>query len=249
MKQLLAAIQFMTRLPVPARWTADLPLEAYARGVVWLPVVGAIIGALCGLVFLLAQTLFGTPVAALLTVLANAMLTGAFHLDGLADTCDGIFSARKRGQMLEIMRDSRIGTNGALALIFAVALRMTALLALARQPAGTLPFIIVAPIIGRSLITVLMYRQRYARENGLGNVYIGKISGTAFGLCLLTGLALAWLIAGHAGAVAALITAVLAYGYRAKINHTLGGQTGDTLGCGVELFEWLFLLAALGMSR
>ncbi len=247
MKQLLAAMQFLTRLPVPARWTADLPLSAYARGVMWLPVVGLVVGVLCGLTFFLAQRLFGTPAAALLTIMANAMVTGAFHLDGLADTCDGIFSARKREQMLEIMRDSRIGTNGALALIFAVGLRTVALTALAGHPLGALPFIIAAPVVGRALIAVLMYHQRYARESGLGNVYIGKISGESFALTLLVGMLLTLLIAGLTGALAALIAAALSFAYRAKINRTLGGQTGDTLGCGVELFEWLFLLAALGV--
>jgi adenosylcobinamide-GDP ribazoletransferase len=247
MKQLFAAMQFLTRLPVPARWTADLPLSSYARGVMWLPVVGLMVGTLSALVFILAQRLFGAPVAAFLTVMANAMVTGAFHLDGLADTCDGIFSARKREQMLEIMRDSRIGTNGALALIFSVGLRTVALASLAGHPLGALPFIIAAPVISRALITVLMYRQRYARENGLGNVYIGKISGESFALTLLIGMLLTLLIAGLTGALAALIAAALSFIYRAKINRTLGGQTGDTLGCGVELFEWLFLLAALGV--
>ncbi|TKI08028.1 adenosylcobinamide-GDP ribazoletransferase [Martelella alba] len=249
MKQLLAAIQFMTRLPVPAHWTANLPLDAYARGVAWLPIVGVIIGGLCAAVFSLAQSVLGIPLAASLTVLANALLTGAFHLDGLADTCDGIFSARKRERMLEIMRDSRIGTNGALALVFAVVVRALALAGLAGNPNGALPFIIVAPVVSRSLITLLMYRQHYARENGLGNVYIGKIDGRSFALALLVGALLTGLVAGPAGLGAAVVAAILAIAYRAKINRALGGQTGDTLGCGVELFEWLFLLAALGIGR
>ncbi len=249
MKQLLAAMQFMTRLPVPASWTADLPVDSYARGVFWLPVVGLMVGVLCALVFALGQHWFGVPMAALLTVMANGLVTGAFHLDGLADTCDGIFSARQRERMLEIMRDSRIGTNGALALIFAVALRMAAIMALSLHNLGALPFIVSAPVVSRALISLLMYRQRYAREAGMGNVFIGKISGWGLVLTLLVGVLLTLLIAGLTGVAAALVAGALAFGYRAKINRTLGGQTGDTLGCGVELFEWLFLLAALGLTR
>ncbi|NDL63170.1 adenosylcobinamide-GDP ribazoletransferase [Acerihabitans arboris] len=247
MKSFLATLQFMTRLPVPARWTQDLPLDAYARGVIWMPAVGLVTGLLCALAFALAQPVFGTPLAALLTVLANAMVTGAFHLDGLADTCDGIFSARKREHMLEIMRDSRIGTNGALAMVFAIGLRLAAMVALSEHRGGALPYIITAPVISRALISILMYRQRYARETGLGNVYIGKIDGHHFAVTLLAGLLLTLAIAGLRGGAAALIVLVLAYGYRARINAVLGGQTGDTLGCGVEVFEWLFLLAALGV--
>ncbi len=247
MKQFLAALQFLTRVPVPARWTADLPLDTYARGVIWLPVVGLVVGGICALVFALAQPALGTPLAALLAVMANAMVTGAFHLDGLADTCDGIFSARKREQMLEIMRDSRIGTNGALAMVFAIGLRLVAIAALARHPGGALPYIIAAPCLSRALIGILMYRQRYARDSGLGNVYIGQIGGHDFAVMLLVGLLLTLLIAGIHGAIAALVVLVIAYGYRARINGVLGGQTGDTLGCGVEVFEWLFLLAALAV--
>lgn len=249
MKQLFAAMQFMTRLPVPASWTADLPVDSYARGIFWLPVVGLMVGVLCALVFDLAQHWFGIPMAALLTVVANGLVTGAFHLDGMADTCDGIFSARKRERMLEIMRDSRIGTNGALALIFAVALRMAAIMALSQDTMGAIPFIVCAPVVSRALVSLLMYRQHYAREEGMGNVFIGKISGSGFVLTLLVGVLLTLAIAGLTGVAAALVVCALAFGYRAKINHTLGGQTGDTLGCGIELFEWLFLLAALGLAR
>lgn len=249
MRQFFAALQFMTRLPVPPRWTAGLALDSYARGVIWLPAVGLVVGGVCGLVFVLTQPLFGTPLAALLAVVANAMVTGAFHLDGLADTCDGIFSARRREQMLEIMRDSRIGTNGALAMIFAIGLRTLAIMALNDRPGGALPYIIAAPCLSRALISLLMYRQRYARATGLGNVYIGKISGHHFAVTLLLGLLLTLLFAGIHGGAAALIVLILAVGYRARINAVLGGQTGDTLGCGLELFEWLFLLAALGLPR
>lgn len=248
MKQFLAALQFLTRLPVPARWTADLPLNSYAQGVIWLPMVGLVVGAICAMVFAGAQPVFGTPLAALLTVVANALVTGAFHLDGLADTCDGIFSARQRDRMLEIMRDSRIGTNGALAMIFAIGLRLAAIVALSAVPGGAIPYIIAAPCLSRALISLLMYHQRYARESGLGNVYIGQISGHHFAVTLLLGFLLTLLFAGVHGAAAALIVLALAFGYRARINAVLGGQTGDTLGCGVEIFEWLFLLAALGLS-
>lgn len=247
MKLFFATLQFLTRIPVPARLTADLPLDAYARGVVWLPVVGLVVGLCCALVFALTQSVFGVPLAALFSLLLNAMITGAFHLDGLADTCDGLFSARKREQMLEIMRDSRIGTNGALAIVFAVCLRLFALITLAQRPEGALAYIICAPAVSRALITVLMYRQRYARESGLGNVYIGKISGRHFAVTLLTGLLITLTLTGVRGMVAALVAALLAFGYRARINRALGGQTGDTLGCGVEVFEWLFLLAAIGV--
>lgn len=113
-----ATLSFLSRLPVPDRWSQGLEIDRYVRGIVTFPRVGALLGGVSGLVFLAVQSWCGLPLAALFSILALALLTGGFHLDGLADTCDGVFSARRRERMLEIMRDSRLGTHGGLALIF-----------------------------------------------------------------------------------------------------------------------------------
>lgn len=113
-----AMLAFISRLPVPSRWSQGLDFEQYSRGIVMFPFIGLILGGISGLIFILLQPWCGIPLAALFCILALALLTGGFHLDGLADTCDGIFSARRRERMLEIMRDSRLGTHGGLALIF-----------------------------------------------------------------------------------------------------------------------------------
>ncbi|EKO2207529.1 adenosylcobinamide-GDP ribazoletransferase, partial [Salmonella enterica] len=113
-----AMLAFISRLPVPSRWSQGLDFEQYSRGIVMFPFIGLILGGVSGLIFILLQSWCGIPLAALFCILALALLTGGFHLDGLADTCDGIFSARRRERMLEIMRDSRLGTHGGLALIF-----------------------------------------------------------------------------------------------------------------------------------
>ena len=107
-----AMLSFISRLPVPARWSQGLDFEHYSRGIVMFPLIGVVLGGLTGLVFMALQPWCGVPLAALFAVLTLALLTGGFHLDGLADTCDGIFSARRRERMLEIMRDSRLGTHG-----------------------------------------------------------------------------------------------------------------------------------------
>ena len=117
-KSFFAALSFISRLPVPARLSQGLEIEQYQRSIITFPLVGLLLGAIAGAVVMLLQPWCGGPLAALLGVLALALLTGGFHLDGLADTCDGIFSARRRERMLEIMRDSRLGTHGGLALIF-----------------------------------------------------------------------------------------------------------------------------------
>ncbi|STL54771.1 cobalamin synthase [Escherichia coli] len=126
-----AMLSFITRLPVPRRWSQGLDFEHYSRGIITFPLIGLLLGAISGLVFMVLQAWCGAPLAALFSVLVLVLMTGGFHLDGLADTCDGVFSARSRDRMLEIMRDSRLGTHGGLALIFVVLAKILVLSELA----------------------------------------------------------------------------------------------------------------------
>ena len=104
-------------------------------------------------------------------------MTGGFHLDGLADTCDGVFSARSRDRMLEIMRDSRLGTHGGLALIFVVLAKILVLSELALRGEPILASLAAACAVSRGTAALLMYRHRYAREEGLGMCSLAKLMG------------------------------------------------------------------------
>ena len=242
----LATLQFMTRIPVPERWTQGLALDNYERGIIGFPFIGLIVGGIGGVIFTLLAPWCGVPVAALGYVLALALVTGAFHLDGLADTCDGVFSARKREQMLEIMRDSRLGTNGGLALIFIVVAKVLVVSELALRDAAMLLMLTATSVAGRTVIVLLMYRQRYAREgNGLGNIYIGKVTGKQT-LVTLAGGAILILLLGQSAALLALVTSMVVVALLATyLRRRLGGQTGDTLGAAAEVGELVFLLALL----
>ncbi|WP_145564014.1 adenosylcobinamide-GDP ribazoletransferase [Yersinia aldovae] len=242
----LATLQFMTRIPVPERWTQGLAMDNYERGIIGFPFIGLIVGVIGGVVFTLLAPWCGVPLAALGYVLALALVTGAFHLDGLADTCDGVFSARKREQMLEIMRDSRLGTNGGLALIFIVVAKVLVVSELALRDAPMLLMLTAASVAGRTVIVLLMYRQRYAREgNGLGNIYIGKVTGKQT-LVTLAGGAILTLLLGQGAALLALVISMVVVALLAiYLRRRLGGQTGDTLGAAAEVGELIFLLALL----
>ncbi len=246
MNLVVANFQFMSRIPVPESWTKDLDFNRYVDGIVRFPLVGVVGGAIAAGVFSAALLWSDVYLASACYVLALALLTGAFHLDGLADTCDGIFSARKRERMLEIMHDSRLGTNGGLALIFIILFRVLAVSHLAKTAPALCPFLLwAAPVASRALMVVLMYRQPYARESGLGNVFIGKVSGARTLLTLLLGLGLVTLLGQGQASIAFLLTLLFSYGYQRFIHHRLGGQTGDTLGGGNELFELVFILTLL----
>ena len=241
-----AMLSFISRLPVPARWSQGLDFEHYSRGIVMFPLIGVVLGGLTGLVFMALQPWCGVPLAALFAVLTLALLTGGFHLDGLADTCDGIFSARRRERMLEIMRDSRLGTHGGLALIFVLLAKVLVVSELALRGMPMLAALAAACVAGRGTAVLLMYRHRYAREEGLGNVFIGKVTGRQ--TCVTLGLAAilaAVLLPGMRGVAALVVTIVAIFILGQLLKRTLGGQTGDTLGAAIELGELIFLLALL----
>ena len=149
MKLFLAMLQFMTRIPVPESWTKDLDFNRSVEGIIWFPLVGFVVGAVATAVYSVALLWSDVYLASACYVLALALITGAFHLDGLADTCDGIFSARKRERMLEIMRDSRLGTNGGLALIFIILFRVLAVAHLASVSQALTPFLLWAAPVAR----------------------------------------------------------------------------------------------------
>lgn len=246
MIQLYAAmLAFMSRLPVRAKWYERLEVKDYVNGIVTFPFVGALLGALAGVVFIVLQPGSGTPLAALFAVLALALLTGGFHLDGLADTCDGIFSARTRERMLEIMKDSRLGTHGGLALIFVLLMKVLVVSELALRGQPMLAVLTAACVVGRSGVVLLMYRQRYARGSGLGNLFIGKVSAIQTLTTLMFGCVLTTALLSLRGLVASLITLVVVFVLAQLLKRTLGGQTGDTLGAAIELGEVIFLLAML----
>ncbi|WP_165311442.1 adenosylcobinamide-GDP ribazoletransferase [Vibrio ziniensis] len=246
MKPFLVTLQFITRIPVPQSWTSDYDFDQTYRGVVTFPIVGAILGIIAAAISVTLYMGLGwnSPLSAVTYVFSLALLTGGFHLDGLADTCDGIFSARTPERMLEIMKDSRLGTHGALALFFVLTLKiLTVTQILDTEPEEALLILVIAPCISRAWMSLLMYKQNYARESGLGHIYINRISSHQFYLTLAIGAAIASWMLGWQSLIAFCVTGGFALIYRRYINNTIGGQTGDTLGAGNELFELCFLMA------
>jgi len=237
----LAMLQFLTRIPVKERWCDGVELKDYSRGIVCFPLVGLIIGALTALVWLTVAPHVGTLLAAVAVVMAHILLTGGLHLDGLADSCDGLFSVRSRERILDIMRDSRIGTNGALALIVAIVLRTVLIYQISADGLPVLAFLAIAPVVGRGMMSVMMFHQIYARESGMGHLFIGKISAARFCITLFLMAALVLIIAGISSLFALLVTLLFVLGFRRFVATRIGGQTGDTLGAACELSELVFL--------
>ncbi|OTA20295.1 cobalamin synthase [Xenorhabdus beddingii] len=243
-----ATLQFMTRFPIPKKWGEGVDFQQYWRGVPYFPVIGLTVGGLAGLIPLsIIQSGGGIYIGAIGYVLALVLLTGGLHLDGVADTCDGIFSARQREKMLEIMRDSRLGTYGGLGLIFCILLKTLAVAEISYYPSSYLLAVLTcAPIVGRTAVVLLMYAQRYAREGeGMGSCYIGRLSSYSAVLTLLGGGVMVMILGDWQGLSAMMITLLAVYGLALYFNYRLGGQTGDTLGASIEAGEVIFLLALI----
>lgn len=239
---LALALGFLTRLPVgraahsPARMRAST---------VWLPLAGMIVGAFSAGVFLLAAQVLPPVVALLLATAATLLLTGALHEDGLADTADGL-GARTRERALEIMRDSRIGAYGVLALGIVLALRIAALAAL---PVGVAAVVLVAAGgASRASAVLVVATSRYARPEGAGGFTVrppGPRRLIVAMLPALAGLALVAWAAGWAAAGGAVLGLAAGHGSRVLWERRLGGYTGDTLGATQQLSEVGMVLGVL----
>lgn len=229
------AAMFLTRLPVRG------PQAELAGAVVAFPLVGILVGALGGGAFWLA-TLAGLPplASALIALAATVILTGALHEDGLADTADGL-AGHNAEESIRIMRDSRIGGYGVLAMIFSVGLRVSALAAIADSLAVVLAMA-AAGAMSRAAMPVVMLALPRATSTGLGAA-AGKpaAADTFFGIAIAALLALALL--GPVAALATLAAATVATLAIATLaRRRLGGYTGDILGAVQQAAEITALL-------
>jgi adenosylcobinamide-GDP ribazoletransferase len=235
------AAAFLTRIPVAtaveSRWS--LAEAAWA-----FPLVGAGIGAVAAVVFLVAQLVgLGDWPAALLAVSAGLLLTGALHEDGLADAADGLFGGSDRDGRLAIMRDSRHGTFAVLALVLSVALRAAALAQIGEAMFAGLA-LVAAHAGSRALLPMATWAMPPARDDGLG-AGAGRPRPIMVIAAALIALAIAAAALGPWHGVIAFACAVAAMAGAAAIaNQRIGGYTGDVLGAVEQIGEIVILLAA-----
>jgi adenosylcobinamide-GDP ribazoletransferase len=232
------ALTFLTILPVRLREAP--PLGAAAP---WFPLVGALVAAIAGGLGYLAQPTLGPTVGAIIAVIALVVLTGALHQDGLADCADAL-GGRDRARRLEIMRDSSIGTFGALALIAWFALLTAALAGLDRDDA--LRTLITAAATARWAALLHATLATPARPDGLGAAF--AVSPPALAVASVIAAAVAIALFGLVGLAALLAAALTAGLVTAWANSRLGGRTGDTLGAAVALAEAVVAVVLLGFT-
>ncbi|MGI6704630.1 MAG: adenosylcobinamide-GDP ribazoletransferase [Clostridia bacterium] len=234
MKGLILVLQFTTRLPIPLSVkTREEDLTGIMK---YMPLAGGIIGLAMWFIYriLLAFDLFAAAVAA---VLAESVITGGLHQDGLADTFDGLYSNRDREGMLEAMKDSRLGTHGVLALTGSLLLKVALINAIAKPEA-----LLVMPVFSRLAMVFGAAYSKSARPSGLGFVFINGTSGKDALIASFIALSITLYPAGLLCTVAAMaVVPALSFLFIRLCTLRIGGMTGDTLGALGEMASLAFL--------
>ena len=246
MKRFISILQFMTRIPINIDTGFD---EEFHKTITYFPLVGLVLGVLIYLIGLVSGIFFDSFITSIIVTLVLVILTGGLHIDGLGDTFDAIYSYRDKERMLEIMKDSRLGTNSLLAVMFLILLKIGFIYSVINK--NLFWTIIFMPVVARLGVIVMMYKTVTPRENGMGNLFIGKASTSMFTIAILYTIALILGISkliflASTFEVIILIGAIIILFifnnlFKKYIYKKIDGVTGDILGCTIELGELIYL--------
>jgi adenosylcobinamide-GDP ribazoletransferase len=238
----VAAVQFLTRIPIHSGRAGEL-----SRAVVWFPVVGALIGAAVGGVAAGLGEVVPMVVAAAVAVLFGIALTGAFHEDGLADTADALAGGWTRERRLEILDDPRHGSYGVAALCGSIVVRVVAVASLG--PADAFTGLVAAHSLGRGVAVATMGVVPLAKPDGLGAGYARSVTTGRAALAGLVSVAIAALATGWWAGPLAAATLVAAAVVAFFAVRAIGGITGDVLGAIEQLAECAVLVVVAGLAN
>lgn len=244
----VCAVQFLTRIPTPQ--LVGFQPEWIQQSARYYPLVGQIVGGVSALILFGAAQVWSPWIAALVAVGVGVALTGGFHEDGLADTADGLGGGLTRARRLEIMKDSRLGSYGALALGLTLALRVAALAMLVEAaPLLAAVALLAAHGLGRAAAVAAMTVMPYGGDPGMAKEgrpdrasFVGLTVAVVIALCPLAFLPP---VAGAAGVVLGLLAGAVPAWLAWRL---IGGRTGDVLGAVEQAFEVGFLLAVAGLA-
>ncbi|MDF2613076.1 MAG: cobS [Clostridia bacterium] len=247
MKRFVGILQFLTRIPINLNTGMD---NEFYKSLVYFPLVGFVLGLLYYGIGWVSLLIFDNRITAVLILLGSVILTGALHIDGIGDTFDGIYSYRNKERILEIMKDSRLGTNGLLAIVFLLLFKLVFIFSLLEG--HNLWAVIIMPMYGRLNSAWGCYRTTTPRETGMGNIFIGKTStkilviGISYAMALVFGIlyflteAVNIKFIGHIGLLIGIF--ILIRWFIRSIYKKIDGITGDILGAICEIAEVMYLI-------
>lgn len=239
------ALQFLTRIPL--KHIDPLPGDWLVRAAKYLPLVGGLVGVFTGGVILLTSHVFPEPLPVILGLAFAILLTGGLHEDGLADTADAFGGGYTRERCLEIMKDSRIGTYGLLALIVTLALKATALAEV--DPLSAAKVVIAGFAGARAAAVLALASLSYAGgEAAKVSRTTSEMTGSEIAVTVMTALIFGFLCLSPAVFLASAVVAGVAAAIVALIAHQkIGGYTGDVLGAIEQIFETAFFIIAVAI--
>ncbi len=251
----LLAVQFLTRIPVSAtdRLSAAVVQVGLRRSIGWFPLVGALVGSVTAAVAIATFQLWPAFVAVPLALIVEARLTGAFHEDAVADFCDAFGGGQSPDDVRRILKDSRIGSYGALGLILAVGTRAALMATVLMQlpPAVAALAIIASACFGRLVaVAVMLLIAPAPAGTGLAKDIAGEVTLRRAGFAILTAApALLPFALGEPLRMAAAVLGATAFvfWFRAVLRRRIGGSTGDCLGFAAYAGQLLMLLAATAL--
>lgn len=237
-------LQFFTRIPIKLKIGASL--EDYGKGLVFAPFVGLIIGSILAIVSYGLLFIFPRAMVSAIVVVLYIIITGGLHLDGLGDTFDGVFSNRSKERILEIMRDSRVGTNAVLAVVSVLLLNYAALSQI--NSIYFLRVILLMPMAGRVGSLVSSAVSTYARSGeGLGKSFIDYCGKKQLIWGLLIYIVISFLTFDYKLWIVLAVPPITAFLLVKGFSRKIGGATGDVLGAVCEVNQCIFLILACGV--
>ncbi len=240
-KRLVLMLQFFTRIPIKLRLSANV--EDYGKGLVFAPLVGIVIGAILGAFSFGLLYLFSKPLVAAMVLILYILITGGLHLDGLGDTFDGLFSNRPKERILEIMRDSRVGTNAVLAIVSVLLINYAALSQI--NSTYFLRIIILMPMAGRVGSLISSAVSTYARRGeGLGKSFIDFCGKKELICGLVIYIVISLLTFDYKMWIVLAVPPISAFLLIKIFSKKIDGATGDILGAVCEINQSIFLLIA-----
>jgi adenosylcobinamide-GDP ribazoletransferase len=238
-KRLILMIQFLTLIPLPFK--IDVDNEDFGKGLTYAPIVGFLIGGILAGSYLLLNMIFPLYITAILILIEYILLTGGLHLDGLGDTFDGLFSNRPIDRILEIMRDSRVGTNAVLAIVCVLSLNYCFLIG-----TGThflFKVLLLLPVAGRIGSLIGAGVSKYARSGtGLGKSFIDYCNIKEIIIGLIFYFIIFFITDNVRGLIISILPIISAFLFVKYFSGKIGGATGDILGAVCELNQTVFLI-------
>ncbi len=244
MRLYLIAMQFLTIIPLS--FAEEWQEGEMGRSMRWFPLVGLFIGVGLAALDRALVLLLPAPLAALLLVTALAIVTGALHLDGVADVADGFGARGGRERFLAVMKDSGTGAIGAVGVVLVLLLKFQALVSLPSEL--RLQAIIFFPAVARFAQVLVTAGALRARADGLGATFAVGAGYTELVIAAATTFIAGWFLLGIKGIFCCIMISLLAFCSRKYFNHRLGGITGDIIGATSEVAEIICLLVVVAAA-